>query len=70
MSSEFKTISGDQIRNMLRDRGLPGGYYKECCGGRRIFDRDYESQLKRLKMVGKWSITERGVLVDRVVIPQ
>lgn len=70
MSSGFTTIDGDQIRKMLRDRGLPGGSYKECCGGRRVFDRDYETQLRRLKMTGKWTITERGVMVDKVVIPE
>ena len=68
MSSEFKTIDGSLIRSMLRERGIPGGIEKSCCGGRRIFDRDYSTQLKALNMPGDWVITERGIVVDRLSV--
>ena len=67
MSSAIR-ISGSQIRAMLRSRGLPGGKEKSCCGGRKIFNRDYASQLKTLGMTGAYQVTEGGAVVDEFVI--
>lgn len=66
MSSAAKKIDGSIIRSMLRDRGIPGGAERECCGGRKLFSRDYGAQLKALGMSGDWIITERGIIVDRL----
>ena len=68
MSSHFTKISGNQIRSMLRSRGLPGGKEKACCGGRKTFNRDYASQLKALGMRGAFEITEGGAVVDQVLV--
>lgn len=68
MSSNFTNIEGSAIRKLLRERGLPGGKEKTCCGGRTIFSKDYGSQLKALGMVGNWNVTERGILMDKIVI--
>ena len=68
MSSQYTNIEGSAIRKMLRDRNLPGGKEKTCCGGRAIFSKDYESQLKALKMTGRWAVTEKGILMDKIVV--
>jgi hypothetical protein len=68
MSSDFKDIEGSNIRRMLRERGLQGGGERTCCGGNVIYSRDYETQLKRLGMKGRFNVLERGVLVSKVVI--
>ena len=58
------TLSGSSIREQLRKRGLPGGSEVICCGGRKRFSRDYESQLRRLKYPsGEYTITENGIIV-------
>lgn len=58
------TISGSSIRQQLRAKGIPGGAEVICCGGRKQFSRDYESQLRRLRYPkGKYSITENGIVV-------
>lgn len=68
MSSDVKKIDGSTIRSMLRDRGIPGGAERECCGGRKLFNRDYAAQLKALGMTGDYIITERGIVVDRLTV--
>ena len=68
MSSTYIDIEGSAIRRRLRDANLPGGTEKTCCGGRKIFNRDYATQLKALNMCGNFNILERGILVDKVVV--
>ena len=69
MSTEYTKIEGAYIRKQLRNRGLPGGNERICCGGRIQFSKDYRSQLKALKMHGNFKICERGVVMDVVSIP-
>lgn len=68
MSSRYVQISGSQIRAMLRSKGIRGGSEKVCCGGRKVFSRDYASQLKALGMSGAFCITEGGAVVDEFMI--
>ena len=68
MSSKYVQISGSQIRAMLRSRGLRGGSEKVCCGGRKVFSRDYAAQLRALGMSGAFRITEGGTVADEVII--
>lgn len=69
MSTGFTKIEGSVIRKRLRDAGLPGGAERVCCGGRVQFSRDYATQLKTLKMHGKFKVLEKGVVMDTVVLP-
>lgn len=69
MSTNFIKIEGSTIRKLLRDAGLPGGSERICCGGRVQFSRDYATQLKTLKMRGKFKVLEKGVVMDTVVVP-
>lgn len=68
MSNDFIEIEGGSIRSRLRAAGLPGGKETVCCGGSIKFSKDYESQLKRLKMKGKFKVLERGVVMALIVI--
>lgn len=68
MSREFKKIEGSVIRQRLRTAGLPGGQERVCCRGKISFSKDYETQLKRLGMYGKFDVLERGVLAAKVVV--
>ena len=57
------TIDGSLLRKQLRDKGLPGGKETVCCGGRKHFSRDYETQLRRLKYPkGDYTIKEGGIV--------
>jgi hypothetical protein len=57
-------LSGSDIRRQLRSKGIPGGAEVICCGGKKRFSRDYESQLRRLKYPsGEYTITENGIVV-------
>ena len=57
------TIDGSLLRKQLRDKGLPGGKETVCCGGRKHFSRDYETQLRRLRYKpGSYTITENGIV--------
>lgn len=57
-------IEGSTIRKRLRDLGLPGGNEVLCCGGKKRFSRDYQTQLRRLKYPkGDYAITENGITV-------
>lgn len=69
MSTEIKKIEGSVIRKQLRDLGLPGGFERKCCGGRVSFSRDYKTQLKTLKMHGKFKVLEGGAVMDVVELP-
>lgn len=68
MSTKAISIEGSSIRSKLRSRGLPGGNEKVCCGGKRVFSKDYERQLKALKMSGTFKVFERGVLMTVVTV--
>ena len=68
MSSTAVKIQGSDIRKRLRNLGLPGGSETRCCGGRLKFSRDYESQLKSLKLRGRFKVLEGGVVVADIVI--
>lgn len=68
MSTSAINIEGSSIRSRLRSKGLPGGGEKVCCGGRRTFSKDYERQLKSLKMKGTFKVFERGVLMAVVTV--
>jgi hypothetical protein len=68
MSTNYTKISGSSIRQKLRTLGLPGGTERVCCGGRVSFSRDYESQLRALKMKGSFKIMENGAVVEVVTI--
>lgn len=66
MSNE---ISGNEIRKQLRAKNLPGGGETICCGGRKRFSRDYETQLKRLKYPkGSYRITENGIVTAFITL--
>lgn len=59
-----RQLDGSFIRKQLRDNGLPGGGESICCGGRKRFSRDYQTQLRRLKYPkGDYTITENGIVV-------
>lgn len=59
-----RQLDGSTIRKQLRDKGLPGGAESICCGGRKRFSRDYQTQLRRLKYPsGDYTITENGIVV-------
>ena len=59
-----KELDGAFIRKQLRDKGLPGGAEVACCGGRKKFSRDYETQLRRLRYPkGEYTISEGGRVV-------
>lgn len=62
-NGEFKTIEGSVLRATLRSKGLPGGGESICCGGRKRFSRDYESQLKALGYTGAYKVKENGIIV-------
>lgn len=68
MSTNIINIEGSSIRSKLRAKGLPGGNEKICCGGRRVYSKDYERQLKTLKMSGTYKVFERGVLMAMVTV--
>ena len=62
-------ISGNEIRRQLRERNLPGGGEVICCGGRKRFNRDYETQLRRLKYPnGEYQITENGIVTAFITL--
>ena len=67
-STEFKKINGSKIRSELRSTGLPGGGEQICCGGRKKFSRDYESQLKRLGYKGSFQVLENGIVTAFITI--
>lgn len=67
-SKQSIKIEGSAIRAKLRSAGLPGGGEKICCGGRRVFSRDYKTQLKKLNMRGSFQVFERGILMDTVTV--
>lgn len=68
MSTKAINIEGSSIRSRLRSKGIPGGAEKVCCGGRRVYSKDYERQLKALKMSGTYKVFERGVLMAVVTV--
>ena len=68
MSTGYIKIEGSYIRSRLRALGLPGGGERVCCGGRVQFSKDYRTQLKTLKLQGKFKVCEHGVVMDTVVV--
>lgn len=67
-SNVFTPIEGSELRAKLRSKGLPGGGEQICCGGRKKFSRDYETQLRRLKYTGSFAVMENGIVVAFVTI--
>ena len=68
MSSGYIKIEGSYIRRRLRELGLPGGGERVCCGGRLTYSKDYETQLKTLKMRGKFKVCEHNVIMAVITI--
>ena len=67
-NSSFKTIKGSMLRAELRAKGIPGGSEIICCGGKKKFSRDYESQLKSLGYKGSFKIEENGAICGFITI--